>query len=193
MSRRVGVLALQGDFAEHIRAFADLDCEAVPVKRPEEVLKCDALVIPGGESTTIGKLCERFHLGEAITELHRRGQPIWGTCAGMILLAKEINGSDQWRLGLMDITVQRNAFGRQVDSFEAELSVAGLADGPVRAVFIRAPFVTRVGEGVEVLARFEDKIVIVRQGNLLATAFHPELTSDSRVQQYFLDMIDQAL
>ncbi len=192
MSRRVGVLALQGDFAEHLRAFAGLDCEAVPVKRPEEVLECDALVLPGGESTTIGKLCERFSLGEAITELHRRGQPIWGTCAGMILLAKEIKGSDQWRLGLMDITVQRNAFGRQVDSFEAELSVAGLPDGPVPAVFIRAPFVTRVGESVEVLATFEDKIVTVRQGNLLATAFHPELTSDSRIQQYFLDMIEKA-
>ena len=190
MSKRVGVLALQGDFAEHIQAFAGLDCEAVPVKRPEEVLDCDALVIPGGESTTIGKLCERFGLGEAIIELDRRGAPIWGTCAGMILLAKQIEGSDQWRLRLLDITVQRNAFGRQVDSFEANLLIEGLPDGPVPAVFIRAPFVTAVGEGVEVLATFEDKIVMVRQDNLLATAFHPELTSDRRVQQYFLDMIE---
>ena len=192
MSKRVGVLALQGDFAEHIRAFAGLECEAVLVKRPEEVLECDALVIPGGESTTIGKLCERFGLGEAIVELDQRGAPIWGTCAGMILLAKQIEGSVQWLLGLLDITVQRNAFGRQVDSFEAELCVEGLPDGPVRAVFIRAPFVTRVGEGVQVLATFEDKIVMVRQDNVLATAFHPELTSDSRIQQYFLDMTEEA-
>ncbi len=190
MRKRVGVLALQGDFAEHIRAFDSLDCEAVPVKRPGEVLECAGLVIPGGESTTIGKLCERFGLGDAIVELDRRGAAIWGTCAGMILLAKEIEGSDQWGLGLLDITVQRNAFGRQVDSFETDLSVNGLPDGPVPAVFIRAPFVTDVGDGVEVLATFEDKIVMVRQDNLLATAFHPELTSDRRVQQYFLDMIE---
>jgi len=192
MNLRVGVLALQGDFAEHIRAFAELDCQALPVKSVAEVRECDALVIPGGESTTIGKLCQRFGLDEAIVELSERGAPIWGTCAGMILLAKEIEGSDQWRLGLMDITVRRNAFGRQVDSFEADLAIEDVAGGPVRAVFIRAPFVTEVGAGTEVLARFDDKIVMVRQGNLLAAAFHPELTDDRRVQQYFLNMINSS-
>ncbi len=190
MTKRVGVLALQGDFAEHIEAFTGLDCTVTAVKRPDDILECAALVIPGGESTTIGKLCQRFGVGEAILELNQRGATIWGTCAGMILLAKEIKGSEQWRLGLMDITVQRNAFGRQVDSFETDLPIEGIAGGPVRAVFIRAPFVTRVGEGVQVLARLEDKIVMVRQGNLLARAFHPELTDDSRVQQYFLGMIE---
>jgi len=189
MNLRIGVLALQGDFAEHIRAFAGLDCDAVPVKRAAEVRECDALVIPGGESTAIGKLCQRFGLDEAIVELSERRAPIWGTCAGMILLAKEIEGNEQWRLGLMDITVRRNAFGRQVDSFEADLAIEGVTSGPVRAVFIRAPFVTGVRADAQVLARFDDKIVMVRQGNLLATAFHPELTDDRRVHEYFMNMI----
>ena len=192
MNLHVGVLALQGDFAEHIRVLAELDCDAVPVKRAAEMRECDALVIPGGESTTIGKLCQRFGLDEAIVEFNERGSPIWGTCAGMILLAKEIEGGEQWRLGLMDITVRRNAFGRQVDSFEADLAIEGITSGPVRAVFIRAPFVTEVGPDAQVLARFDDKIVMVRQGNLLATAFHPELTDDRRVQQYFLNMINSS-
>ena len=189
MTLRIGVLALQGDFADHIRAFAGLDCQAAPVKHAAEVRECDALVIPGGESTTIGKLCQRFGLDEAIVELSERGAPIWGTCAGMILLAKEIEGSKQWRLGLMDIAVRRNAFGRQVDSFEADLAIEGITSGPVRAVFIRAPFVTEVRADAQVLARFDDKIVMVRQGNLLATAFHPELTDDRRIHEYFLSMI----
>ena len=192
MNPRVGVLALQGDFSNHLAAFGRLDCHAVPVKHPTEVRACDALVIPGGESTTIGKLCRRFGLDEAIVELSERDVPIWGTCAGMILLAKEIEGSEQWRLGLMDMTVQRNAFGRQVDSFEADLAIEGVTGGPVRAVFIRAPFVTEVGADAQVLARFDDKIVMVRHGNLLATAFHPELTDDRRVQQYFLNMINSS-
>jgi len=190
MNPRVGILSLQGDFSEHIAAFEGLDCQAVAVKRAAEVGVCDALVIPGGESTTIGKLCQRFGLDEAILALNEKGAPIWGTCAGMILLAKEIEENEQWRLGLMDITVRRNAFGRQVDSFEADLTIKDVAGGPVRAVFIRAPFVTEVRADAQVLARFDDKIVMVRQGNLLATAFHPELTNDRRVQQYFLNMID---
>jgi len=190
MNRRVGILALQGDFSEHLAAFVQLDCDAVLVKRTAEVRGCDALVIPGGESTTIGKLCRRFGLDEAIVELSERGAPIWGTCAGMILLAKEIEGSDQWRLGLMDITVRRNAFGRQVDSFEADLTIEGVTGGPVRAVFIRAPFVTEVRADARVLARLDEKIVMVRQDNLLATAFHPELTDDTRIHEYFLNMID---
>lgn len=185
----VGVLSLQGDFAEHLAAFADIGCTARPVKKPEEVRACAGLVIPGGESTTIGKLCQRFGVDEAILDLAAGGAPIWGTCAGMILLAKEIEQSDQWRLGLMDITVCRNAFGRQVDSFETDLEIEGLAGGLLRAVFIRAPYVSRVGREAQVLAKVQDKIVAVRQGPYLATAFHPELTSDRRLQQYFLEIV----
>ncbi len=191
MTSRVGILALQGDFAEHLRAFSQLDCEPVPVKKPPDVLECQALVIPGGESTTIGKLCQRFGLDEAIIQLHQRGTPIWGTCAGMILLAKEIEDNDQWGLRLMDIAVRRNAFGRQVDSFEADLTIDDIPDGLVQAVFIRAPYVTRVWGEAQVLSTFEDRIVMVRQENLLATAFHPELTDDPRIQQYFLNMVQQ--
>ncbi|MCX7597597.1 MAG: pyridoxal 5'-phosphate synthase glutaminase subunit PdxT [Armatimonadetes bacterium] len=193
MSRLLlGVLALQGDFAEHLQAFADIGIEAVPVKRPGEVLACDGLVIPGGESTTIGKLCERFGVGDAILELHRRGVPIWGTCAGLILLAKEIVASDQWRLGILDAEVARNAFGRQVDSFEADLPMDGIPGPPIRAVFIRAPYVTRVWGDTTILAALQDRIVAVREGNLLGTAFHPELTDDRRVQEYFVGMVEAA-
>lgn len=193
MPRTVGVLAVQGDFREHIETLNEIeDVEARGVKTAEQIAACDALVIPGGESTTIGKLMERFELDEPVREVHRRGAPVWGTCAGMIILAKKIVDSDQWRLGLMDITVERNAFGRQVDSFEADLPVADIDGGPVRAVFIRAPYVREVCEdcGVEVLATFENRIVLCRQGNLLASAFHPELTHDRRVQEYFVGMIE---
>jgi len=188
MKIRVGVLALQGNFAEHVAAFHDIGCATEGVKTPEAVSKCDALVIPGGESTTIGKLCERFGVGDAILELHNRGGALWGTCAGMILLAKEIEGNDQWRLGLMDMAVRRNAFGRQVDSFEADLEIAGL-DKPTRGVFIRAPYVTRVWDAADVICTFRDKTVAVRQDRLLATAFHPELTADRAMQRYFLEMV----
>lgn len=189
---RIGVLSLQGDFREHVAAMSDLGCEAMPVKTPAAVSSCDGLIIPGGESTTIGKLCERFGVGAAIRGLHAAGKPIWGTCAGMILLAKEIVGSDQWRLGLMDIEVQRNAFGRQVDSFEADVAVEGIAGGPVRAVFIRAPYITRAWDEAQVMATFRERIVMARQGTLLATAFHPELTDDRRVQGLFLKMVIEA-
>jgi pyridoxal 5'-phosphate synthase pdxT subunit len=192
MSLCIGVLSLQGDFAEHIAAFEQIGCCARGVKTPAAVAESDALVIPGGESTTIGKLCERFGVGEAIREMHAAGKPIWGTCAGMILLAKDIEGSDQWRLGLMDIAVARNAFGRQVDSFETDVEIAEIDAVPVRAVFIRAPFVTRTWGEARVKARFQDRIIMVRQANLLATAFHPELTDDRRVQEYFLEMVKQS-
>lgn len=188
MSVTIGVLSIQGDFKEHIETLAELDCEVRPVKTVAAVEACDGLIIPGGESTTIGKLCDRFGVGDAIKRIHAAGKPIWGTCAGMILLAKEIEESDQWRLGLMDIAVRRNAFGRQVDSFETDVQIAGLAGGPVRAVFIRAPYVTRVLNGAEALATVEGKIVAARQGQFLATAFHPELTEDRRVQEYFVQM-----
>ena len=196
MGLRIGVLSLQGDFAEHIAAFEQIGCCVRGVKTPAAVAESDALVIPGGESTTIGKLCDRFGVGEAIREMHEAGKPIWGTCAGMILLAKEIESSDQWRLGLMDIAVARNAFGRQVDSFETDVEIAGI-DGEavravVRAVFIRAPFVTKAWGEAKVLARFRDKIIMVRERNLLATAFHPELTDARRVQEYFLEMVMQS-
>lgn len=190
MSVRIGVLSLQGDFAEHVQAFREIGVDCEPVKKPEDVRACDGLVLPGGESTTIGKLCVRFGVGEAILELAGRGIPMWGTCAGMILLAKEIEGSDQWRLGLMDIAVRRNAFGRQVDSFETDLTVEGVEGGPLRTVFIRAPYVTRVSGEARVLAAVEDKIVAVRQGDqFLATAFHPELTADRRMEEYFAGMV----
>lgn len=192
MPKIVGVLALQGDFREHIETMNEIEgVEARPVKTREQIEACDALIIPGGESTTIGKLMERFRIDEPVREMAEAGKPIWGTCAGMIVLAKEIVESDQWRLGLMDITVERNAFGRQVDSFEVDLPVQGI-DEPVRAIFIRAPYVREVREecGVEVLATFEDKIVLCRQGNLLASAFHPELTDDRRLQRYFVAMTE---
>ena len=192
MSKTVGVLAVQGDFKEHIDALNEVEgVEALPVKTREQIEACDALVIPGGESTTIGKLMERFELDKPVREMVEADKPVWGTCAGMIVLAKDIVDSEQWRLGVMDITVERNAFGRQVDSFEVDLPVKGI-DEPVHAIFIRAPYVREVCEecGVEVLAEFEGKIVLCRQGNLLASAFHPELTDDRRVQKYFVGMIE---
>ena len=186
---RIGVLAFQGDFAEHLQAFHDLGVDAQPVKRADEVLACDGLVLPGGESTTIGKLCFRFGVGDAIIALAATGAAIWGTCAGLILIAKEIADSDQCRLSLLDAEVARNAFGRQVDSFETDIDFAGIDPPPVHAIFIRAPYVSRVWGATEVLATLNDRIIAVREGNLLGTAFHPELTSDRRVQQYFLSMV----
>jgi len=185
---RVGVLALQGAFIEHEKMLQQLGVQAVEVRLPEHLDGLDALIIPGGESTTIGKLAVSFGLLEPLREFAQH-KPVWGTCAGMILLARDI-GRDQPLLGLMDITVSRNAFGRQVDSFETDLHVPALGPEPFHAVFIRAPLVTRVGEGVEVLARLEDGgIVAARQGHWLATAFHPELTGDSRFHRYFLQEV----
>lgn len=193
MSAQIGVLSLQGDFREHVTAMAEVGgCEVRPVKKASDVAAVDGLIIPGGESTTIGKLCDRFGVGDAINSLHANGKPVWGTCAGMILLAKEIVASEQWRLGIMDIEVQRNAFGSQVDSFETDLKVEGIDDRLVHAIFIRAPYVTRVWGEARILARFGDKIVMARQNNLLATAFHPELTTDRRIQEYFLQMVKEA-
>jgi len=190
---RIGVLSVQGDFAEHIAAMNDLeDVQAAGVKTKDAISACDGLIIPGGESTTIGKLCQRFGLDEAIGELHAAGKPIFGTCAGLILMAKHIVDSDQWRLGYLDAEVKRNAFGRQVDSFETDLPILGVEGGQARAVFIRGPYVTRVEPNVEVLATYKDKIVMVRQGHLLGAAFHPELTDDRRVQRYFLEMVKAA-
>jgi 5'-phosphate synthase pdxT subunit len=186
MPPRIGVLALQGDVAEHLSVLQTLPCEAAPVKRDTEIRMCEGLVIPGGESTTIGKLIERFELGPAIASLHEAGRPILGTCAGLILLAKEIVGSEQWRLGYLDATVDRNAYGRQVDSFETTLEVRGIEGGPVRAIFIRAPVIRAVRGECEVLAEFDGLPVLVRQGHLLGASFHPELVGETRVHRLLL-------
>ncbi len=181
----VGVLALQGDFLEHKAMLRSLGAQPVEVRLPGQLDGLDALIIPGGESTTIGKLAVTYGLLEPLREFARH-KPVWGTCAGMIMLARDI-GRAQPLLGLMNITVNRNAFGRQVDSFETDLDVPALGPQPFRALFIRAPLVTAVGEGVEVLARLDGHgVVAVRQGHWLATAFHPELTGDSRFHRYFL-------
>lgn len=159
------------------------------MRKPEELKDLDGLIIPGGESTTIGKLMVEWGLLEEIKAKAAKGLVLYGTCAGMILLSKEIIGSDQPRLGLLDATVQRNAFGRQRESFEADMDVPELGPKPLRAVFIRAPYIEKVGPNVKVLAVVNGKIVIARQGNILVTAFHPELTDDTRIHQYFLNMI----
>lgn len=185
----IGVLALQGDVREHLAAVRIAGGTAVPVKTREEIAQVDALIIPGGESTTVGKLLVRFDLLEAVRNMPEQGKPIFGTCTGMILLAKDIAESDQPRLALLDVTVRRNAFGRQIDSFEEDLVVSAIAGGPVRAVFIRAPYIERVGDNVEVLAEHDGHPVMVREGLLLASAFHPELTDDPRIHQYFLNMV----
>jgi 5'-phosphate synthase pdxT subunit len=194
----VGVLALQGDFREHINALAECGVEAIAVKHLEQVDEIDALVLPGGESTTIAKLARSFGLFDRISERIKAGLPTYGSCAGMILLADRIEGAalGQESFGGMDITVRRNAFGRQVDSFEADLTMTGITAPAIRAVFIRAPWVSAVGSGVEVLAsvEFEGELhpVAVRQGHLLATSFHPEITGDNRVHRYFIEHVCKA-
>ena len=186
----IGVLALQGDFEAHRTALNSIpNVSASMVRSPGELDSLDGLVLPGGESTTIGKLMVRHGLLERIQQRAGEGMSIYGTCAGLILLAKTIEESDQVRLGLMDITVARNAFGRQLESFEADIPVEVIGPDPVRGVFIRAPYVSEIGDGVETLARYESKIVAVREGNLLGTAFHPELTNDYRVHELFAEMI----
>jgi pyridoxal 5'-phosphate synthase pdxT subunit len=189
-SLRIGVLALQGDVREHLASLDSLGVEAFRVRRTDELERCDGLVIPGGESTTMIKLAHHFELLEPLRARIAAGMPAFGTCAGMILLADQIvDGIEgQETIGGLDITVRRNAFGRQVDSFEEDLPFAGLAD-PIHAVFIRAPWVERVGERVEVLASAAGHPVAVRQGHLLATSFHPEVGGDARVHGVFVDLV----
>ena len=192
----IGVLALQGAFREHARALASLGAEVRELRQLPHLEGIDGLVIPGGESTTIGKLLTDLGMMEPLRRRILDGMPVYGSCAGLILLCKEIEDSDQPRLGVLDATVRRNAFGRQVDSFETSLPVKGLEE-PVQGVFIRAPLITRVGAGVDVLARVDmaphggtgEEIVAVRQDRILATSFHPELTPDTRLHRYFLDML----
>ncbi|MET0967307.1 MAG: pyridoxal 5'-phosphate synthase glutaminase subunit PdxT [Nakamurella sp.] len=187
----IGVLALQGDVREHLVALAGLGVTARPIRRAGELDDVDGIVIPGGESTTICRLLDVFELREPLTQRLRGGLPAFGSCAGMIVLASEILDGrvDQQPLQAIDITVRRNAFGRQVDSFETDLEVAGLPAGAVRAVFIRAPWVERTGPDVTVLARVGEHPVAVRQGKVLATSFHPEVSGDDRLHALFLDIV----
>jgi len=187
---KIGVLASQGAFAEHISILHRLEVEAVPVRLPRELRGVDGLIIPGGESTTISKLMLDYNLMSEIGALARGGMPVFGTCAGMILMAKKVLDSYPESLGLMNITVKRNAFGRQRESFETEISIPVLGDEPFPAVFIRAPVIEHCDGGVEVLARLAGGAgVAARQGRLLASAFHPELTADLRFHKYFLDIV----
>jgi 5'-phosphate synthase pdxT subunit len=186
---KIGVLALQGAVTEHIQILSALDTEAVPVRLPSELDGLDALIIPGGESTTISKLLSDYELMEPIRKLAEQGFPIFGTCAGLVLLAKRVFNLEMEPIGVMDIEVKRNAFGRQVDSFEADLKIPALHNGTFRGVFIRAPIIEKAENGVDVLCQLNDKPVAVRQGKLLACAFHPELTDDLRLHRYFLDIV----
>ncbi|MFC1917732.1 pyridoxal 5'-phosphate synthase glutaminase subunit PdxT [Chloroflexota bacterium] len=187
---KIGVLASQGAFAEHIQILKRLGVEAIPVRLPKELLGLDGLIIPGGESTTISRMMAGDKLNHEIKKLGEEGFPLWGTCAGLILLAKGPSGSHPEPLGLLDVSVKRNAFGRQRESFEAALAVPALGEEPFPAVFIRAPAVGGVNGKVEILARLDEAtIVAVRQGKLMGTSFHPELTDDLRFHQYFLDVV----
>ena len=182
----VGVLALQGAFREHVAAVASLGATAREVRQLKDIDGIDALIIPGGESTTMGKLLNEWNMLEPLRQRILDGMPVYGSCAGLILLCREIEDSDQPRLGVLDATVRRNAFGRQVDSFETDLSIPEIGADPIPAVFIRAPVITGVGAGVTVLAEVKGQAVAVRQNNILATSFHPELTPDTRMHSYFL-------
>jgi len=189
MARRIGVLAIQGDYDQHRRALLRAgvpDIVVDEVRTTEDLERVERLIIPGGESTTVGLLLQRFGLGPAIQARAEAGMPLWGTCMGLVMMATAIEGQDQYRLGLLDVTVRRNAFGAQVHSFEDSVTMVGLTD-PIAGVFIRAPVVTHIGVGVEVLARYEGAIVAVRQGARLGTSFHPELTADTRLHQWFLE------
>lgn len=186
---KIGVLALQGAVAEHIRALSTLNTEAIPIRLPSELDGLDALVIPGEESTTIAKLLSDYRLMQPIRKLASRGFPIFGTCAGMILLARKVADLDLKPIGAMGIEVTRNAFGRQVDSFEADLNIPALGDGTFHGIFIRAPVIQKANPGVEVLCQLNDNVVAARQGRILACAFHPELTDDLRLHRYFLHLI----
>jgi 5'-phosphate synthase pdxT subunit len=185
----IGVLALQGDVVEHVAAMQRAGAEAIGVKNAADLARVDGLIIPGGESTTVMKLLDRFKMDEPIVRRVREGMPLWGTCMGMIVVAHDVVGLQQPTLNLIDISVRRNAFGRQNDSAEVELPISALGEKPFPAIFIRAPWIERTGEGVELLAERGGYGVMVRQGNVLGTSFHPELSGDARVHGYFLNMV----
>ncbi|WP_054955428.1 pyridoxal 5'-phosphate synthase glutaminase subunit PdxT [Paenibacillus dakarensis] len=188
---RIGVLALQGAVAEHIRSINAAGAEGVSIKRVEQLETIDGLIIPGGESTTIGKLMRKYGFIDAIRAFSACGKPLFGTCAGLIVLAKEIDSGEEAHLGLMNMKVARNAFGRQRESFETTLDVKGIEE-PIRAVFIRAPLIVEVGADVEVLSTYNEEIVTARQGRLLAASYHPELTDDCQLHQYFIEMVKES-
>ena len=186
---KIGVLAIQGDFIEHIAILSKLGVRGREVRLPEQLADLDGLIIPGGESTTLSRLMSIYNLREPVSRLALQNKALWGTCAGMIMMAHEITEEDPIPLQIMDIGVQRNAFGRQIDSFEQDLDIPAFDSPPFHAIFIRAPIVVRVGESVKVLSALPDgRPVAVRQGKLMATSFHPELTNDTRFHQYFLDL-----
>ena len=188
----IGVLAIQGDFAEHITALNKLGIETREVRLPDHLEGVDGLIIPGGESTTLSRLMDIYHLRGPIAQMAQEGKAVWGTCAGMIMLAQEITEEDPVPLKLMDIGVRRNAFGRQVDSFEQDLEISGLGPEPFHGIFIRAPRIIRVGQDIEVLASLPDgEPVAARQGPLLATSFHPELTGDTRFHEHFVNIASE--
>ncbi len=189
---KIGVLAVQGDVVEHLAILRGFGVDTTEVRVPGDLVGVDGLIIPGGESTTIGKLMVRYGLDRAIPEQVGRGMGVYGTCAGMILMARLAAGGEPPLLRLMDITVTRNAYGRQVDSFEADLDIPALGPPPLRAVFIRAPVIDEVGRSVDVLACRDGRPVLAREGRLLVSAFHPELAPDDRVHRYFLDMVRAA-
>lgn len=187
----IGVLDLQGAVSEHIRKLKQLEVEAIAVKTPEQLNNIDGLIIPGGESTAIGKLLKRYDFIQPIKEFSKQKKPIFGTCAGLVLVAKHI-GEEESHLNLMDISVKRNGFGRQKDSFETKLSISGISQ-PIEAVFIRAPYILEVGDNVEVLATYDEKIVAAKQGHILVSSFHPELTEDLRFFQLFIDSVNESI
>ena len=191
MPNLVGVLALQGDVDEHLAALQRCRATAIPVKTPADLARVGALILPGGESTTVMKLLERFGLGTPIVERTRAGMPLWGTCMGMIVAAHDVVDLEQPTLDLIDITVRRNAFGRQNDSAQVDLAIPALGSVPFPAIFIRAPWIERHGPTVELLAEREGRGVMAREGNVLVTSFHPELGTDARLHRYFLEMLRQ--
>ena len=191
MILKIGILDVQGAVSEHAKSIRNIGAEPVLVKHPESLVEVHGLILPGGESTTLGTLIRKYGLYEPIRERARQGMPVFGTCAGLILLARKIEGQDDHHLDLMDITVNRNSFGRQRDSFEADIEFEGLSGAPFPGVFIRAPHIVTAGSDVKVLAIYRDRIVAARQGNLLAASFHPELTSDLRLHEYFKAVIER--
>ncbi|ETI70002.1 pyridoxal 5'-phosphate synthase glutaminase subunit PdxT [Neobacillus vireti] len=188
---RIGVLALQGAVREHMRSLEACGVEAVAIKRKEELNEVDGLILPGGESTAMRRLIDKYDFMETLKDFARVGKPMFGTCAGLILLAKELEGHSEPHIGVMDIKVERNSFGRQVDSFEADLAIKDVADS-FPAVFIRAPHIVEAGENVEILSKHNDRIVAAREGQFLGCSFHPELTDNHRLTAYFVDMVKEA-
>lgn len=190
---KIGVLGFQGAIIEHQQHIESLGHEAIVVKYPHQLDKLDGIILPGGESTTIGKLLDRTAMMEPLREKIKNGLPVWGTCAGMILMANELENDEIRHLSVMDIVVKRNAYGTQMDSFDTEVLIPEISGGKLPLVFIRAPYITRIGERVEVLCRVNDNIVAAREGKMLVTSFHPELTACSAFHEYFSDMCSRSL